>query len=111
MLADLKFAIRSLAQARGFTLIAILTLALGIGMNTAMFSMLNGFLLRPLSYPEAGKLFRLDRASAQRPFGNHSVANAADLMRDSAGFAELAAYRYWGFTLSEPNQPADMPFS
>lgn len=111
MISDLRFAIRSLAKSPGFTFIAIVTLALGIGMNTAMFSMLNGFLLRPLSYHQSEKLFRLDRAAPQRPFGNHSAANATDLLRDSASFAELAAYRYWGFTLSEPNQPADMPFS
>ena len=108
---NLKLAFRSLARTPGFTAIAILTLALGIGMNTAMFSMLNGFLLRPLSYPHVEQLFRLDRASPQRPFGAHSVANFKDLVRESASFAELAAFRYWGFTLTEPNKPADMPFA
>ena len=111
MLSHLKLAVRSLARTPGFTVIALLTLALGIGMNTAMFSMLNGFLLRPLSYPHVEQLFRLDRATPQRPYGDHSVANITDLTRDSAGFAQLAAFRYWGFTLTEPNQPADMPFA
>ena len=111
MISHFKLALRSLARTPGFTLVALLTLALGIGMNSAMFSMLNGFLLRPLSYPHSEQLFRLDRASPQGPFGDHSVANIADLTRDSAGFAQLAAFRYWGFTLTEPNQPAEMPFS
>ncbi len=111
MFFDLKSAFRQLVKSPGFTGIAILTLALGIGMNTAMFSMLNGFLLRPLSYPQVGRIFRLDRFTPQRPFGDHAVANYTDLARDSSGFAELAAFRYWGFTLTEPNRPAEMPFS
>jgi putative ABC transport system permease protein len=111
MIADLRHALRSLARSPGFTAIAVITLALGIGMNTAMFSMLNALLLRPLSYPQPERLFRLDRATQKQPFGNHAPANFADIARDSASFADLAALRYWGFTLSEPNQPADAPFA
>jgi putative ABC transport system permease protein len=111
MLSDLRLAFRSLARTPGFTAVALLTLALGIGMNTAMFSMLNGLLLRPLSYPQAAQLFRLDRVTPQRPFGDHSVADISDLSRDCAEFAELAAFRYWGFTLTDLGHPADMPFS
>ena len=107
----MKLALRSLLRTPGFTAIAILTLALGIGMNTAMFSMLNAFLLRPLDYPHAEQLFRLDRSTAQQPFSNPTPANFTDLATASAGFADLAAVRYWGFTLTESNQPADMPFS
>jgi len=111
MLSDLRHAFRSLARTPGFTAIALVTLALGIGMNSAMFSMLNGFLLRPLSYPQVEQVFRLDRSSPQQPYGDHAVANVTDLVRGSADFATLAAYRYWGFTLTEPNHPADMPFA
>src|SRR5690606_7846105 len=102
-------ALRSLLRTPGFTAIAILTLALGIGMNTAMFSMLNAFLLRPLSYPNADQLFRLYRATSQEPLGDHAPANFIDLAHSSSAVAELAAYRYWGFVLSENNQPADAP--
>ena len=111
MFLDLKSALRQLLKSPGFTGIAILTLALGIGMNTAMFSMLNGFLLRPLSYPHVERIFRLDRTSPQRPLGDHAVANFTDIARDTSTIAELAAFRYWGFTLTEPNRPADMPFA
>jgi putative ABC transport system permease protein len=107
----MKHALRSLLRSPGFTTIAILTLALGIGMNTAMFSMLNTFLLRPLNYPHAEQLFRLDRSISNKPFNDPTIANYNDIAAASTGFAELAAVQYWGFTLTEPNQPADNPFS
>jgi putative ABC transport system permease protein len=111
MQTDLKFAFRSLVKSPGFTFVALATLALGIGLNTAMFSMLNGFLLRPLSFPQAERLFRLDRHTPQRAFGEHTPANYLDLVRESAEVAEFAGTRYWGFTLTEPGQPADNPLS
>ncbi|HVT74429.1 MAG TPA: ABC transporter permease [Lacunisphaera sp.] len=107
----MNHAFRSLLRTPGFTLIAILTLALGIGMNTAMFSMLNAFLLRPLVYPHAERLFRLDRSVAKQPFSDPTPAQFDDLAAASSGIADLAALRYWGFTLTGPDQPADMPFA
>jgi putative ABC transport system permease protein len=111
MITDLKFAFRSLTKSPGFTLVALATLALGIGLNTAMFSMLNGFLLRPLTLPDSARLFRLDRNSPQRAFAEHTPANFLDVVRESADVAELAGTRFWGFTLTEPGQPADNPVS
>lgn len=108
---DLHHALRSLLKSPGFTALAVLTLALGLGLNTAMFSMLNGFLLRPLALPEADRLFRLDQHTSQRPFGNHSAANLAEIAAASSDVAELASFRYWGFTLTQPDQPADTPLS
>ena len=56
MRKDLIYALRSLRRQPGFTLVTILTLALGIGANTAVFSVVNGVILRPLQYPDAGRL-------------------------------------------------------
>ena len=76
---NVRFAIRQLAAAPGFTAVAVLTLALGIGLNTAMFSILNTFLLRPPPYLEPDRLFRLDRTSAQQQDGAHPAPNYLEL--------------------------------
>jgi putative ABC transport system permease protein len=105
---NVRFAIRQLAAAPGFTTVAVLTLALGIGLNTAMFSILNTFLLRPPPYLEPDRLFRLDRTSAQQQDGAHPAPNYLELQRHSAEVAKIAAYLEWGFILTEPGRPAEM---
>ncbi|HET6724601.1 MAG TPA: hypothetical protein VFH85_01175, partial [Gammaproteobacteria bacterium] len=69
-LSDLRFGIRQLVSKPGFAAAAILTLALGIGANTAVFSLLNGYLLKPLPYPNGSQLVQIDgqfRQLARRP--------------------------------------------
>lgn len=105
-MATLRQAFRQLIKTPGFTVIAVITLALGIGLNTAMFSVVNAFLLRPLPFREAHQLFRVFRTTPQNDKASHAPAIAFELKRNTAEFADLAIYRNWGFTISDPGQPA-----
>ncbi len=108
MFANLRLAARSLARSPGFTVLAIITLGLGIGANTAMFSVLNSILLKPLPYPDSAQLDRIDRATAQNPVGRVSPADFLDLRREMHGYGDIAAYTLGDTSLSEPGQPAEM---
>src|SRR5260370_13711954 len=90
---DIRFGLRVLAKNPGFTAIAILTLALGIGANTALFSVVNGVLLNPLPFPKPDELVA---AYAKSPtFAENSIAypNFLDWQKDNHSFASLGAYR------------------
>src|SRR6476659_4566207 len=88
---DLKFAFRQLRQSPGFTVVAVLTLALGIGANTAIFSIVNAVLLRPLPYPDANRIMVLNESSG--PGQDYSVAlpDYFDWHNDNTVFEHLAA--------------------
>src|SRR4029077_13740989 len=90
-MSDLKFALRQLRQSPGFTLVAVLTLALGIGANTAIFSIVNAGLLRPLPYPDANRIMVLNESSG--PGQDYSVAlpDYFDWQKDNTVFEHLAA--------------------
>lgn len=107
-LTDLQFAARQLARAPGFTLLAIVTLGLGIGANTAMFSVLNGILLRPLPFADAARLDRLYCTDAQNSLGSFSAADFLDLRKADGPYSQLAAYTTASASLSDPGQPAEL---
>jgi predicted permease len=108
MFSSLRFAARSLLRSPGFTLLAVITLGLGIGANTGMFSIVNSILLKPLPYPESAQLDRIDRATAQNPVGRVSPADFLDLQREMQAYGEIGAYTLGDTSLSEPGQPAEM---
>jgi putative ABC transport system permease protein len=93
---DLRYGARTLLKNPGFTLIAVLTLGLGIGANTAIFSVVNGVLLRPLSYHEPERIVTLLNHGG----GPVSPANFLDFRSDTQSFAQMAAAEAWGATLA-----------
>src|SRR3990172_9194017 len=87
---DLRYAIRSLGKHPGFTLAAVLTLALGIGANSAMFSVVNAVLLRPLPFPGSGELVQVFSTWRGNP-STVSPPDFTDWRNDNQVFSELAA--------------------
>jgi putative ABC transport system permease protein len=103
---DLRYATRMLRKQPAFSFAAILTLALGIGANTAIFSIVNAVLLQPLPYPEPSRLFVVYE---QRPApvlrARFSAENFLDVQREARSFEALGGYIGTGFTLSDPGEP------
>jgi predicted permease len=92
-LQDLRYGIRMLAKSPGFTAIAILTLALGIGANTALFSVVNGVLLNPLAYPQSGQLVAIYGKTTGFANAPINYLNFLDWQRDTQTFSSMAMYR------------------
>jgi len=105
---DLKFACRQLLKNPGFTAVAVLTLALGIGANTAMFSLINGVLLKPLPYPEPDRLLALfeNHREQGQDFVPLTAPGFQDWRAQSTVFEDLAAYQPGGFDLTGDGDPA-----
>ena len=94
LMHDLRFAARQLAKSPGLALLAIVTLALGIGANTAIFTVIESVLLRPLPYSDSGRLLFIGPAESPDTFGSTSWMNFRDiraqskLLKDAAGYSE-----------------------
>ncbi|MFL6276649.1 MAG: ABC transporter permease [Blastocatellia bacterium] len=104
LLQDLRYGVRMLMKKPGFTLIAVITLALGIGATTAIFSVVNGVLLRPLDYQDPQQIVTL----LSRGRGPVSPANFLDMKANSQSFAQMAAAEAWGGTLSSQDHPEEV---
>ncbi len=90
---ELKLALRSLARSPGFTIVAVLTLALGIGANTAIFTVIQGVLLQPLPYDEPEQLVRFWSTWNQFARGSISEPEYVDYLHENQTFAQIAIYR------------------
>jgi predicted permease len=100
---DVRYAVRALRQRPGFAVVALLTLALGSGGTTVMFAVMNGVLLKPLSYPEPERLVALhEQMDAHGDPLGVSYLNYLDWKRESRTLAPMAAWTYGGGTVSEP---------
>jgi putative ABC transport system permease protein len=112
---DLRYAFRALVRNPGFTVAAVLVLALGIGANTAIFTVVQGVLLAPLPYQAPDRLVRLYERNVvgENPFNVVSAANFYDWQRDSKSFGEMALYGDWGvsFSLSDGGLPENLTAS
>jgi putative ABC transport system permease protein len=108
LLQDVRYGLRTLAKNRGFTIVAVLTLALGIGANTAIFSVVQNLLLRPLPYPQPESLVEIwNTYLPQVPRGGLSPGDYADWKRKARSFSEMGAYANvsHGFNLTGDGEP------
>jgi putative ABC transport system permease protein len=97
---DLTFALRQLRKSPGFTFVAVVTLALGIGANTAIFSVVNAVLLRPLPYPQPDRLVLIRERTRIFDSGSVSLPNYLDWRASQRGFSDLALFRRGDANLS-----------
>ncbi len=95
MLNDFRLAFRALSRSAGFASIAVVTLALGLGASTAIFSVVNGVLLKPLPYPAADRVVQVESVFTSGFMGRVSYPNFTDLREQNRSFAALAAYAAW----------------
>jgi putative ABC transport system permease protein len=109
--ADLKYALRQLHKSPGFTCTVIVTLALGIGANTAVFSVMNAVLLRPLSFPQPDRIFQIEKIAAANSSYTASIPLFLEWRNHNRVFDHIAAYSVLpvGFNLAERERPERVP--
>ena len=107
MLTPLRQAARSLLKSRGYTTIALLTLALGIGVNTSMFSVIDALLFRSAPFPDSAQIFEVvasTRTAESRPY---SYEELREVREQLTAFSSLTTVAHTQYTISEPGQPAE----
>src|SRR5215467_9139644 len=105
---DVRFGARTLRKSSGFTAVAVLTLALGIGANTAIFSYIDAWLIEPLPYPQPGRLMVFashDRKSGTTANSITSTASFLDYQEQNTSFEQTAAWASWAFNLTGDGEP------
>jgi putative ABC transport system permease protein len=108
---DLRYGARMLLRRPGFTLIAVVTLAIGIGLNTALFSVVNSILLSPLPFHEPARLMQVWETwpAEEAHSGTASPNNLLDWRAQTHSFEALSGYSIWLFTLTGTNEPTEIP--
>src|SRR5271157_3688486 len=106
LLLDVRFSLRMLRKSPGFTLVAVFTLALAIGANAVVFSIMNALILRPLNVPKAQTLYAIQRGSDQAI--NHSFPDYVDLRDRNRSFEDLVAYNVTGAALDTGNNASSV---
>ena len=97
---DLRYAVRQFAKAPGLAAIVVITIALGVGANTALFSVVNGVLLNPLPYPHPEQLVTLHESKPNFEHGSISFPNFRDWRKDNHSFSAMAVSRSYAFSLT-----------
>jgi hypothetical protein len=100
LIQDIRYTLRQLRKNPGFTTVALLTLTLGIGANTALFSVINGVLLSPLPFFQPDQLVTLHENKPQFEGGSLSYPNFRDWQKDNQTFSSIAVARRYAFSLT-----------
>ncbi len=107
---DIRFGLRTLSKNPGFSAVAVLTLALGIGANTAMFSVVEGVILAPLPFRQPDRLVMIWEWNQHRKeIKEPSYPNFLDWQRATSSFQEMAGYKWHTYGLTSPGAPAHVP--
>ncbi len=105
MIHDIRLAVRALLNNPGFALAAVVTLALGIGANTAIFTIVNAALLRPLPLPHPERLLSIREGTREVPYGSTSVADLRDYRKQSTAFESIEGYMGTSLNLISRDRP------